>query len=176
ERRAGHGRNRVLEIVVVPKIDEIAADLQLAALGYGDGFHQTEVPLLVRWPSQRVSSQIAATRHAVFEKRARRGAWCNQEARGIPGNEERTNSTTGLFLSGSGGIVVRFEDSVRIQVRPRGSCRSDARRVDSRSNGEWLTRLRLRPSRDFPAAKNMSQRLAGPTGREPRNFVNVVHN
>src|SRR5437879_6594636 len=82
ERRAGHCRHWILEIVVVPKIDEITPDLQAGALFYGNRFHQTEVPLLVGRSSERIFSKVATTRHAVFEKCARCGSWCNDEAGG----------------------------------------------------------------------------------------------
>src|SRR5436190_13445011 len=67
ERRTAHVRNRVGEIVVIPYVEEIAAQLKLPVLLKGDLLHHAEIPVLKRGAAKCVASKISAARHRIRE-------------------------------------------------------------------------------------------------------------
>jgi hypothetical protein len=58
----------ILEIAMVPQVDEIAAELQLQPLGKRDCFGQAEVPVGQCGTPEGVASEVSATGHRIRQR------------------------------------------------------------------------------------------------------------
>ena len=135
--RVVHAGFRILEITMVPHVDQAEAELQPQALGERNVFGSAKIPICQCGASESVTAQVAATRHGVRQWQSTRRQRRDHDSGAVDGRRE--------------GAQISFNHIVRecsssIVIGSKGSCGATAAAVDACTDGKRLPGLILNES------------------------------